>query len=189
MLLSERHFTRLVPRVIENLQLTVVAQGTAAGCGHGSWEGQASQKAGTRRCRLPPRGLLSPRLSHRRARRGVRGRCGAGRQWLRDGHSHPGGRPPRPLHGCLTVPTPPSRPLRVSSDGLPVPACPPRCLLQDATCSGRNVCVLPSVCVAIPPRSVVALAGRVSGGRLGHEGRVPTCESQGLACSPLLFAT
>lgn len=91
--------------------------------------------------------------------------------------------------GCLTVPTPPSRPLRVSSDGLPVPACPPRCLLQDATCSGRNVCVLPSVCVAIPPRSVVALAGRVSGGRLGHEGRVPTCKSQGLACSPLPFAT
>lgn len=177
MLLSERHFTRLVPRVIENLQLTVVAQGTAAGCGHGSWEGQASQKAGTRRCRLPPRGLLSPRLSHRRARRGVRGRCGARRRRLRDGHSHPGGRPP------------PFRRLRVSSDGLPVPACPPRCLLQDATCSGRNVCVLPSVCVAIPPRSVVALAGRVSGGRLGHEGRVPTCESQGLACSPLLFAT
>lgn len=177
MLLSQRHFTRLVPRVIENLQLTVVAQGTAARCGHGSWEGHASQKAGTRRCRLPPRGLLSPRLSHRRARRGVRGRCGAGRRRLRDGHSHPGGRPP------------PSRPLHVSSDGLPVPACPPRCLLQDATCSGRNVCVLPSVCVAIPPRSVVALAGRVSGGRLGHEGRVPTCESQGLACSPLLFAT
>lgn len=177
MLLSERHFTRLVLRVIENLQLTVVTQGTAARCGHGSWEGQASQKAGTRRCRLPPRGLLSPRLSHRRARHGVRGRCGAGRRRLRDGHSHPGGRPP------------PSRPLRVSSDGLPVPACPPRCLLQDATCSGRNVCVLPSVRVAIPPRSVVALAGRVSGGRLGHEGRVPTCESQGLACSPLPFAT
>lgn len=189
MLLSERHFTRLVPRVIENLQLTVVAQGTAAGCGHGSWEGQASQKAGTRRCRLPPRGLLSPRLSHRRARRGVRGRCGARRRWLRDRHSHPGGRPPRPLHG---LPHRPHASIPASSRLLRWPACSRAPTSVSVT--GRDVlraeCLCPSQCVCCyPTRSVVALAGRVSGGRLGHEGRVPTCESQGLACSPLLFAT
>lgn len=150
MLLSERHFTRLVPRVIENLQLTVITQGTAAGCDHGSWEGQASQKAGTRRCRLPPRGLLSPRLSHRRARRGVCGRCVARRRWLRDGHSHPGGRPPRPLHG---LPHRPHASIPASSRLLRWPACSR--VPTSVSVTGRDVlraeCLCPSQCVCCYP--------------------------------------